>query len=104
MAAYERRACQETTLRHAGLQADRSKVQNALHAKDYIAQSAEGSKKGCQDRFVKAIRSISQATGLREFRTIRMISSRQENANIFVALLAQYYPLQGKLSLDNQNF
>lgn len=98
MAAYERRACQETTLRHAGLQADRSKVQNALHAKDYIAQSAEESRKGCQDRSVEAVRSVSQATGLREFRRIRMINPSRKNANIFVALLAQYYPLRDKLS------
>lgn len=74
MAAHERRACRETTLCHAGLQADRSKVQNALHAKDHIAQSAEESGKGRQDRSVEAVCPVSQATGFREFRRIRMIN------------------------------
>lgn len=93
MAAYGRCACQETTFRHARLQADRSKVQNALHAKDHIAQPAEGPGKGRQDRSVEAVRPVSQATGIREFRGIRMINSRRENANIFVALSARYFSL-----------
>ena len=73
MAANGCRARQETTLRHAGLQANRSKVQNAIHAKDHITQPAKGPGEGCQDHFVKAVRSTAQATGFREFSGVRII-------------------------------
>lgn len=67
MAANGRRACREATLRHAGLQADRSKVQNAVHAKNHITQPAEGPEEGRPDRFVEPVRPATQATGFREF-------------------------------------
>lgn len=75
MAAHGRRARQETALRHAGLQANRSKVQNAVHTEDHIAQPAEGSREGRQDRFVETARSASQATGFRGFRRVRVTNS-----------------------------